>query len=142
MRKFIKYDLPTGTQIGLVTVSADIRTLANMTNLDESLRGTLAEKLPNYPNIETSNGGVSLRKGITHAINVMQSDNLIMLSQEPSDPFHLPLPNHSYFQGKHVTLDELRMERVSISKIWTFSTRLSSFPPKFIFLRALGYKWP
>ena len=78
IRKFIKYDLPTGTQIGLVTVSTDIRTLANMTSLDENLRGTLAEKLPNYPNIETSNGGVSLRKGITHAINVMQSHNLII----------------------------------------------------------------
>ena len=84
IRKFIKYDLPTGTQIGLVTVSTDIRTLANMTSLDENLRGTLAEKLPNYPNIETNNGGLSLRKGITHAINVIsQSYNLIMTSFPP-----------------------------------------------------------
>lgn len=70
IRKFIKYDLPVGTQIGLMTVGSDIRILANMTSLDENLRGILAEKLPNYPNIET--GSLSLRKGISQAINVMQ----------------------------------------------------------------------
>jgi hypothetical protein len=72
IRKFIKYDLPPGTQIGIMTVSSDIRILANMTTLDDNLRGILAEKLPNYPNIDSASGSLSLRKGISHAINVMQ----------------------------------------------------------------------
>ncbi len=71
-RKFIKYDLPTHTQIGLMTVSSDIRILANMTTLDDTNRGVMAEKLPNYPNIESGSGTLSLRKGISQAINVMQ----------------------------------------------------------------------
>lgn len=70
LRKVLKYDLPPGTQIGLMTVSSDVRILANMTNLDDNTRGILAEKLPNYPNIESGSGTLSLRKGISTAINV------------------------------------------------------------------------
>ncbi|CAG7835179.1 unnamed protein product [Allacma fusca] len=72
IRKFIKYDLETGTQVGMLAVNTDsVRVLANMTTLDDSARGTLAEKLPNYPNIENS-GSLSLRKGISQAINMLK----------------------------------------------------------------------
>lgn len=55
-------------------MSTEVRLLANMTSLleDNNLRGALAEKLPNYPNLDReSSGGLSLRKGISQAINVI-----------------------------------------------------------------------
>ena len=70
VRKFIKYDLPLGTQIGLLTFSSDIKVVANMTTLDDNLRAILAEKLPSYPKIEHGGGTLSFRKGILHCINV------------------------------------------------------------------------
>lgn len=42
----------------------------SMTTLDDNRRGILAEKLPNYPNIESGSGTLSLRKGISTSINV------------------------------------------------------------------------
>ena len=73
VRKFIKYDLPTGSQIALITVSTgDVRVLANMTSLQSiTLRRALADKLPNYPNVDAG-GNVALRRGIFTAVDVSQ----------------------------------------------------------------------
>jgi hypothetical protein len=71
VRKFIKYDLPTGTQIGLISVSTnDVKILSNLTSLQTlTLRRALADKLPNYPNVD-SGGNISLRRGIFQAVEV------------------------------------------------------------------------
>ena len=48
----------------------EVRELANMTSLQSiSLRRALADKLPNYPNVD-SGGNISLRRGIFQAVEV------------------------------------------------------------------------
>ena len=70
-RKFIKYDLAAGTQIGLITVSSnDVRVLANMTSLKSlTIRRALADKLANYPNVD-GGGNIALRRGVFQAVDV------------------------------------------------------------------------
>lgn len=71
VRKFIKYDLAIGTQIGLITVSSsDAKILSNMTSLQSlTIRRALADKLANYPNVD-SGGNIALRRGIFQAVEV------------------------------------------------------------------------
>jgi len=48
----------------------EVRILANMTALQSlSVRRALADKLPNYPNVD-SGGNISLRRGIFQAVEV------------------------------------------------------------------------
>ncbi|OXA62643.1 Calcium-activated chloride channel regulator 1 [Folsomia candida] len=114
VRKFIKYDLPSGTQIGLISVStSDVKVLSNMTSLlTINLRRALADKLPNYPNID-SGGSISLRRGIFHAVEMLKQQRaaaagsvIILVSQGTVSTPDL-----------EVSLDLLRKEEVTLAAI-------------------------
>ncbi|CAL8076188.1 unnamed protein product [Orchesella dallaii] len=112
IRKFIKYDLAAGTEIGIMTVSSsDIRIMANVTTLTDSGRGNIAEKLPNYPSIDT--GSLSLRKGISTAINMLKWNGgrvagsvIILISQGSISSMDMETVVHL-----------LRQEQVSVATI-------------------------
>ena len=72
VRKFIKYDLAGGTEIGMITVNSnDVRVLANMTSLQSlTIRRALADKLANYPNVD-GGGNIAIRRGIFQAVEVI-----------------------------------------------------------------------
>ncbi|CAG7818395.1 unnamed protein product [Allacma fusca] len=114
VRKFIKYDLPTGSQIGLITVSTnDVRVLANMTSLQSNtLRRALADKLPNYPNVDAG-GNIALRRGIFAAVDVLKRNQqraagsvIILVSQGTVSNVDL-----------EASLDLLRQEEVTLAGI-------------------------
>jgi len=63
--------------VGMISVNTnDVRVLSNVTSLQSiSLRRALADKLPNYPNVD-SGGNISLRRGIFQAVEVMAEHNV------------------------------------------------------------------
>ncbi|XP_021963346.1 calcium-activated chloride channel regulator 2 [Folsomia candida] len=132
VRKLIKYDLPTGTQIGLMTVSSDIRILANMTVLDDNVRAILAEKLPNYPNIESGSGTLSLRKGISQSINMLKWNGgrvggsvIILISQGTISPLDLEASVH-LLKMEDVALATIEYPSIGDGKISALSQATNS----------------